>query len=207
MNAEGRCRLMYRRHIRARLRWYVRRTRKFVYHNVLHADDPPHRLALGAAIGMFVAFTPAVGFQMMINFFLAWLLRANKMIGLPIVWITNPATLVPIYYSCYVVGRTMLGWEAVHRDWWARLAQPPPGWWATVAFYWSRLIEIAAPLWLGCSVIGLLLAYPTYYGLYYIVRNYRLRKWGQLLPPTFDGPVKFDVHQRLPEAETSSTVE
>ncbi len=178
-----------------------------MYHNVLHADDPPHRLALGGAIGMFVAFTPAVGFQMMINFFLAWLLRANKVIGLPIVWITNPATIVPIYYFCYVVGRSMLGWEAVHRDWWTRLAQPPPGWWATVAFYWSRLIEIAAPLWLGCSVIGLLLAYPTYYGLYYIVRNYRLRKWGQLLPPTFGKTVKIDGHEPLSEAEPAATVD
>lgn len=66
---------MYRRHILARFRLYSRRSRKFFYHNVLHADDPPHRLALGAAIGVFVAFMPAVGFQMMINFFLAWLLR------------------------------------------------------------------------------------------------------------------------------------
>ena len=105
------------------------------------------------------------------------------MIGLPIVWISNPATIVPIYYFCYFVGRMMLGWQAVHRDWWVHLAQPPPGWWETITFYWSRFVEIAAPLWLGCSVIGLLLAYPTYYCLYYLVRNYRLKKWGQLTPP------------------------
>jgi len=177
---------MYRRHIRARFRLYLRRARKFIYHNVLHADDPPHRLALGAAIGVFVAFTPTVGLQMMITVFLAWLLRANKVIGLPVVWISNPATLVPMYYSCYVVGRSMLGWEPVADDWWSHLAHPPPGWWATVTFYWSRLVEIAAPLWLGGVVVGLLLAYPTYYGLYYLIRTYRLKRWGQLLPPSYE---------------------
>ncbi len=175
---------MYRRHIRTRFRIFLRRARGFLYHSVLHADDPPHQLALGAAIGVFVAFTPTVGFQMMINVFLSWLLKANKVIGLPLVWISNPATLVPMYYSCYVVGRSMLGWEPVHQHWWSRLAQPPPGWWAAIAFYWSRLVEIAAPLWLGGTVIGLLLAYPTYYVLYYLIRKYRLRRWGQLLPPS-----------------------
>lgn len=175
---------MFRRYIRPRYRLLLRRVRRYIYHNVLHADDPPHRLALGAAIGMFVTFTPTVGFQMMINVFLAWLLRANKAIGLPIVWISNPATIVPLYYTCYVLGRVMLNWEPVSELWWHQLAQPPAGWWSAVAFYWSRLIEIAAPLWLGSVVIGLLLAYPTYYILYWVIRAYRLRRWGQLMPPT-----------------------
>ncbi len=177
---------MYRRHIRARYRLYLRRSRQFIYHNVLHADDPPHQLALGAAIGVFVAFTPTVGFQMVISVFLAWLLRANKVIGLPVVWISNPATIVPMYYTCYVVGCSMLGWQHVGEHWWAHLAQPPPGWLPTVTFFWSRLVEIAAPLWLGSVVIGSLLAYPTYYGLYYSIRTYRLKRWGQLVRPTFE---------------------
>ena len=177
---------MYRRHIRPRYRRAVRRTRKFIYHNILHADDPPHRLALGAAIGMFLTFTPTVGFQMILNVFFCWLFRANKAIGIPIVWISNPATIVPIYYSGYVLGRLMLGWEPVSDQWWNELAYPPEGWWPAVVFYWTRFVEIAAPLWLGSSVIGLLLAYPTYYILYYIVRTYRLRRWGQLTPPPFE---------------------
>ena len=163
----------------------VRRTRYFVYHQVLHADDPPHRLALGAAIGVFVAVTPTIGFQMMINVFLCWLLKANKTIGLPIVWVSNPATMVPIYYACYVVGRTVLRSEHVGEHWWRELACPPEGWWALVSFYWSRFLEIAVPLWTGSLVIAFLLAYPTYYGLFHVIRIYRLRRWGQLVPPTY----------------------
>lgn len=174
---------MYRRHIRARCRIFLRKARTFIYQRVLHADDPPHKLALGGAIGVFVALTPTVGIQMAENVFLAWLLRANKAIGVPIVWVTNPATMMPIYYGCYVIGRTILGVKAVHQHWWRELSRPPSGWWASVSFYWSRLMEIAVPLWLGCVVVGLVLAYPTYYLLYYGIRTYRLRRWGQLTPP------------------------
>mgnify|MGYP001008765280 CR=1 FL=1 len=39
---------------------------RFFLHQVLHCDDSPHRLALGAALGTLVAFTPTIGFQMAI---------------------------------------------------------------------------------------------------------------------------------------------
>lgn len=174
---------MYRRHVRARFRLYVRRARAFVSHNVLHADDPPHRLALGAAIGVFVMFTPTLGFQMLINVMLAWLLKANKAIGVIVVWISNPATFIPIFYPCYLVGRILLQREPVSEAWWRRIAHPPPGWWPTVAFYWSQILEIAVPLWLGGVVVGTLMACLTYYFLYYAICSYRLRRWGQLVPP------------------------
>ncbi len=163
---------------------FLRTARTFTYRRVLHADDPPHKLALGGAIGMFVALTPTVGFQMAENVFLAWLLRANKAIGVPIVWITNPATMVPIYYFCYVIGRTILGVKAVHHHWWQQFSHPPAGWWDGVAFYWTRLMEIAVPLWVGCVAVGLVLACLTYYLLYYSICVYRMRRWGQLVPPS-----------------------
>lgn len=172
------------RHLRTRFRLYVHRVRRFVLHNILHADDPPHRLALGVAIGVFVAFTPTIGFQMMIAVFLAWLLRANKVVGLPVVWISNPATLVPIYYWCYCVGRWILGQQHVGEGWWQRFSQHPPGWGPAFCAYWARLMEIAAPLSVGCVVVGLLLAYPTYYVLFHAICKYRMRRWGQLVPPT-----------------------
>ena len=77
---------MVRRKIAYRFRRSIVKARRFIVKNILHADDPPERLAMGAAIGMFVTFTPTVGFQMMLTLFLSWLFRANKVIGLPIVW-------------------------------------------------------------------------------------------------------------------------
>ncbi len=174
---------MVARRVTGRFRNAWRKVRRFVLHSVLHADDPPRRLALGAAIGVFITFTPTFGFQMLLVVFAAWLLRANKAVGLPIVWISNPATMMIIYYPCYFVGRIMLGRQPIGHHWWAELRQPPPGWWPAVAYYWSHLLEIATPIWLGCLVVATCTSVPTYYLVFHMIRAYRLRRWGQLTPP------------------------
>jgi len=174
---------MLARRVTGRFQTAWDKARHFVLHSVLHADDPPGRLALGAAIGAFITFTPTFGFQSLLVVFAAWLLRANKVVGLPIVWLSNPATMVIIYYPCYVVGRTLLGREPIGSQWWNGLRHPPPGWWPAVQFYWSRLLEVATPLWLGCLVVGTCAAIATYYLVYHMIRAYRLRRWGQLTPP------------------------
>jgi uncharacterized protein (DUF2062 family) len=166
---------MIRRVVQLRIRRAIRRCRRFIHHNVLHADDPPDRLALGAAVAMFITFTPTIGIQMLLVVFAAWLLRANKVIGLPIVWISNPATMVPIYYSCYLVGRVLLGQEGIGAHWWRELQHPPAGWWPAVQFYWIRFLDIATPLWIGSMLIGFVLAYITYYVVFYGVTAHRSR--------------------------------
>jgi len=169
--------------LKARTGMLIRRGRRVLIRHVLHADDPPHRLALGLAIGIFVTFTPTIGCQSALVIFLAWLLRANKVIGLPLVWITNPATFVPIYYPCYVIGRVLLREPEIGLSWWQEFAHPPVGWFATIHFYWTRMLEIAIPLWLGCLIVSGVLAVATYYAAYFAIRWYRLKRWGQLLRP------------------------
>ena len=169
--------------VTSRLRTVWRKLRHVVLHLLLHADDPPGRLALGAAIGVFVTFTPTFGIQMLLVVFAAWLLRANKTVGLPIVWISNPATLILIYYPCYFVGRSLLGRESIGQQWWVELGQPPAGWLPSFEFYSARFVEIAGPLCLGCFVVATCMAIPTYYLVYYAIRTYRLRRWGQLTRP------------------------
>lgn len=160
------------------------KTKAYVFHNLLHADDPPHRLALGVALAMFVTFTPTVGFQMALVFFLAWLFRANKVVGLPLVWISNPATLVPIYYGCYWVGRKLLGLPGKGSEWFDALKHPPAGFVERIQFFWQRFEEILAPLMLGSAIVGGILGLISYYVTYWLVSKYRLRKWGQLVPPS-----------------------
>jgi uncharacterized protein (DUF2062 family) len=149
--------------------------------NILHADDPPHRLALGIAIGVFVTFTPTGGIQMLLVWLLAFALGANRVVGMPICWITNPATIVPMYFPSYVLGRELLGYPNVGRDWWQALAKPPTGWANAVRFYWERTLEIAAPLWLGCLIVSALLALISYYYSYRFITAYRARYVRQAL--------------------------
>ncbi len=176
------------RFLRKRYRRSKGRIKRFIVHNLLHADDPPHRLALGFAIGVFITLTPTMGFQMALVVFFAWIFRANKVVGVPLVWITNPATMVPIYYPMYYVGKVLLGHESIGWEWWKELGRQPPthGWWETAMFYWNKMMEIAAPLWLGCVLVGGALAVLSYFVVYYLVSAYRLRRWGQLVPPALN---------------------
>jgi len=175
---------MYRRHVLARFRLVSRRVRRFVLHNILHADDPPYRLALGIAIGLWVTFTPTIGFQMVLVVLLAWVLRANKLVGVPVVWLSNPVTFVPIYYPSYRLGVHLTHAPSVGQAWWQELRTPPDGWWNMVTFYWERLLEIMVPLTLGCLIIATLVALPSYIIVERTIRYYRLKRFGQLTPPS-----------------------
>lgn len=173
-----------------KVRHYWKRAKEFCVYRILHADDPPHRLALGIAVGMFVTFTPLIGFQMMLSVFLAWLLRANKLVGIPLVWISNPFTIIPIYYPCYRLGCIMLGetvvnskWSHLGTEWQQLLADPATTWGLKVRFWWEGLMDFVAPLCLGCLVVGLVFGVASYYLSLVMIRNYRLRRWGQLMPP------------------------
>ncbi len=174
---------MVRRRVKVWYRLRRRRLRRFVYHNLLHADDPPHRLALGMAIGIFVAFTPTVGIQMVLAAAISWVMRANKFVSMAVVWLSNPATILPIYWYCYRLGCAVLAQDPIGREWWGALAHPPDGWWSAVVFYWSRFLHIAGPLWLGCVVVGLACAYPVYFIVDRSIRWYRIKRWGSLVRP------------------------
>lgn len=150
--------------------------RRSVVKRVLHADDPPHRLALGVAVSIFITFTPTIGFQSALVIFLAVLLRANKVVGLPIVWISNPATFVPIYYSCYRIGLWFTGGNRASMQWWRELAQPPADYMEAMAFYWSRFAEIIAPLLTGCFIVAVPLAIVSYFVTYQVIVRHRHRR-------------------------------
>jgi len=176
-----------------RFRYYVKQVRRFVLYRLLHVSDPPHQLAMGVAVGVFVAFTPTIGFQMVINVFLAWLLRANKAVGVPIVWVSNPVTFVPIYYPLYLLGTVLTGSESVGKAWFENVINPEPeivGWWPNVKHVWGAIMDVAVPLWVGCLVFAIGLAVPAYFVCLTTIRAYRMRKWGALVPPEPPKPEK-----------------
>ena len=157
---------------------------------ILHADDPPHHLALGIAIGMFVTFLPLIGIQMAVSFFLAWILGANKLVGVPLVWISNPFTVVPIYYPCYWLGCKLLGggdvgveWEQLRGHWHTINTNPASTWGDRAQFWWNGFFDFAGPLGLGCLIVGLTFGIVSYYVSLLAIRRYRMNRWGQLMPP------------------------
>jgi len=150
-------------------------------HKILHVNDTPHRLALGAAAGIFVAWTPTFGFQTILAIALAALIRGNKAIVIPMAWITNPFTNVPIYGFNYLVGHFLLtgSWstdpvikaqiinlikKTMHMDIWHS------AFWITL---WTVTKKIGLEMWLGSTCVGLIVALITYFLVYWAVLRYR----------------------------------
>ncbi|MCR4291027.1 MAG: DUF2062 domain-containing protein [Candidatus Scalindua sp.] len=68
----------------------------------------PEAIGLGIAIGIFVGFSPLMGFQMLIAIFFATFIYASRPAAMAAVWITNPLTFLPIYIFTYKVGKYIL---------------------------------------------------------------------------------------------------
>jgi uncharacterized protein (DUF2062 family) len=73
----------------------------------LHGD--PHYIALGMAIGFFVAMTPTIPFQTVIAVSFAFILRGSKAAAALATWISNPLTMPMLYYASYKTGGLLFG--------------------------------------------------------------------------------------------------
>jgi uncharacterized protein (DUF2062 family) len=99
------------------------------------------------------------------------------------VWVTNPATNIPIYSFCYIVGQSLVGgpgWDEVkHRI--AGASDSGLNWWEWG--YWWQMIKCllaltwdgAAPLWVGTCVVGAVAGVIMYVMMYYLITVYRRR--------------------------------
>ncbi len=94
-------------------RWGLVRQAKLNFLRFARLKGTPDEIAKGVALGIFIGMTPTLGFQMVIAFFLAVLLRENKIAATLGVWVTNPFTAPFIYALEYESGRILLGMDRV----------------------------------------------------------------------------------------------
>ncbi|MBI1220592.1 MAG: DUF2062 domain-containing protein [Rhodobacteraceae bacterium] len=64
----------------------------YIIHRLRRLPDKPHRIARGVAAGIFVSFTPFLGFHLFIAAGLAWLMRGNMVAALLSTLVGNPLT-------------------------------------------------------------------------------------------------------------------
>jgi uncharacterized protein (DUF2062 family) len=169
----------------ARQLW--RRIRYFVVFRVLHADDTPHRIAMGVAVGLFAGWIPTIGMQTIIALALATLVRANKLIPVLLVWISNPITALPILYVNWVVGRFIMPGrdELRMNEAYIRLRsiiEHSPGpidvFFSPSAWrqFMTIFIEMGIELWIGSVAVGIFLGISGYFTTLHAVIYLRERR-------------------------------
>jgi len=134
-------------------------------------DDPPEAIARGMALGIFVGFVPIMGIQMAAVLPLALLFRGNKVAAMAGVWVSNPLTVVPIYYVDYLVGLRFTSYGHVS---WTNFADAITN--ADGRMFLSLGERLLVPLFLGGAVVGVLLSIPTYFVTRAMVARQRRRR-------------------------------
>ncbi|NRA21232.1 MAG: DUF2062 domain-containing protein [Oceanospirillaceae bacterium] len=119
-------------------------------------------------VGIFCAFLP-IPMQMLLAALLAIFLRANMVISISLVWLTNPITMPPIFYFTYNVGTYLLG--SVPLD--DNIA-------FTVEYVTAQLASIWWPLIIGslfCATVFAALSYLAInvFWIWHVRSNWRKR--------------------------------
>lgn len=124
---------------------------RYGYLRFVRLRGTAEEVARGMALGVFIGMTPTMGVQMPIALFVAMLLRENKLAAVLGVWISNPATAIPIYTFNFKLGKYLLSTPDLKMP---RLTSL------------SEVLELGhdflLPLLLGCLISGIVSAAVTY---------------------------------------------
>lgn len=86
----------------------LKRTLKYHWLRFRRLQGEPRKVALGAALGVFIGVTPTIPFHTIFALALAPLLRVSVVAAYLGIWVSNPLTWVPQYFMAYEVGRYLL---------------------------------------------------------------------------------------------------
>ena len=146
---------------------------------ILTINDTPHAIALGSAVGMFLAMTPTVGLQIVLAIAICTLIGANRIAACVLVFVSNPLTMLPIYWvdyqlGCWITGATPVTHEAFDATWQSILDAGMIG--GILEGARVLLGDIGVPMMIGGSILGVIFGVPLYPITYRAVVAQRKRR-------------------------------
>lgn len=145
---------------------------------LLHLDDPPPRIALALAVGVFISCTPFLGLQTLLAILVATLVRLNRAATVTGVWINLPWFAPVVYGAALTVGDWVLPDPTGIRDAWLKYLVSHPG-----RLGWGDLIalleELSAALLVGTTLVGLAAGLVTYVVAFSLISARRARGRGR----------------------------
>ena len=140
-----------------------------IFGRLLHDPNLWHlnrySVAWGVSVGLFMAFVP-VPFQMLLAIAAAVMISANIPVAVVLVWVSNPITVAPLFFTAYKFGAWLL-------------AETPEKIKFEISIDWvvTQLVEIWQPFLLGCFVLGLASAAIGHAAVRIIWRIHVVQSW------------------------------
>lgn len=146
------------------------------HHNLWHLHR--HSVAGGVAIGLFASMIPGP-VQMLSAALLAVLFKVNLPVAVLLTLISNPFTIVPMYYLAYKIGAVFTDQNSNGIATGLALHDTGLVDWAPALFNW--VASLGKPLAIGLPVFALLLALLGYFATHgawwlYVVLAWRKRQ-------------------------------
>lgn len=144
----------------------LRRKIRYFYTRFRKLKGDPQKIALGMAIGVFIAFTPTIPFHMILALMLAHLFGVSRVAALMGVWVSNPITVPPMYFLSFVLGKKLL-----YPD--QNFSLPP-------TLDLRELLKLGWEINLSLQLGGLIMAVPSgivaYFFTLWAIKRYRQQK-------------------------------
>jgi len=145
---------------------------------LLRIEDTPERTALAFAIGIFLGFSPFLGFHTLAGVAIAFLFRLNRVAILLGAWTNTPWWIIPYYTFATWVGMRVMGFQIDHTVF-TKLFQLgmdegfiSSDFWKRVASQWGLLLSFAV----GSLILAAVFALTAYPLALRWIRFYRLKR-------------------------------
>ncbi|QYX58272.1 DUF2062 domain-containing protein [Roseovarius sp. SCSIO 43702] len=167
---------------------------RYLNHRLFRLPDPPHRIARGIFVGVFITFTPFFGLHFVLSAILAWILRGNIVAALLATFVGNPPTFVLIAAVSLETGHWLLGrpppgevdegmfelfWHAIQSFFWNIYAvfTGQPVEWGPLVQFWH---EVFFPYMIGGLIPGVICGLAAYYFSLPFIQAYQNRRSGRI---------------------------
>ncbi len=130
----------------------------------------PHDIALGVAWGVFISFTPLLGFHLILATLLCIIFGGSKVASWIGTIIGNPATFPIFFWTDYQIGAWLL---RMNRDGDLSIFDAE---WESIEMFFQQIWPIYAPTMLGGILLGGVVGAGFYYATYQFVDLSRRRR-------------------------------
>lgn len=135
--------------------------------------DTPHAIAGGVAIGVFMGFTPLLGFKTLLALLIAWLLRCSKV---------SAAVAVTAHDCVFPLLPLILRWQYIIGFWlWysphhlpKKLKLQPPT--LEHLFDWNKFVNLIWPVFIGSVIMAIPVSVIVYFITLKIVSHHQAKK-------------------------------